>query len=152
MLKKIAFISLFAVFCLCLVGCGKKSAQINNKPVYETKQINGLDIKIKKIIELPKTKEIEHKLLKITIEGSNKNSTPQSFDAMQVTVKNSASENLAIYPTASFGEMLNSGETAEGDVFFLIEGKLTPAELIYENPDTQEEIKWDIKSIKKDDN
>lgn len=151
MLKKIALISLLTVFCGFIIGCGKNSIKITDKPSYETKEINGLEIKIKKIIELPKTKETDHKLLKITIEGKNKGPNPQSFDAMQVTVENSTNKSLDIYPSDSFGEMLGSGKTAEGEVFFSIEGKLLPAKIRYENPDTQEKIEWEIKSIQKDD-
>ncbi|CAD5902610.1 conserved hypothetical protein [Carnobacterium maltaromaticum] len=151
MLKKLALISLLTVFCIFIISYGKHSTKINDNSPYEIKQINGLTLKIKKIIELPKTKETEHKLLKITIEGSNTSPNPQSFDAMQVTVKNSANKSLDIYPSDSFGEMLGSGKTAEGEVFFSIEGKVLPAKVLYENPDTQEKIEWEIKSIQKDD-
>lgn len=151
MINKKALISVLIVLSLLVIGCKKNSTQANNKPTYEIKQINGLSIQIKEIVELPKTKETGSKLLKVTLEGTNKSPNPQSFDAMQVTVKNSVNQALEIYPSASFGEMLNSGKTANGNMFFIMKEKLLPGTLIYENPDTQDKIEWKIKSIEKDD-
>lgn len=151
MIKKKYLIIVLIVFNFLVIGCGKNSTQRNDRTTYEVKQINGLNIQIKNIVELPKTKETGSKLLRVTLEGTNKSPNPQSFDAMQVTVKNSESQALEIYPSASFGEMLNSGKTAKGDMFFLIKEKIVHGTLIYENPDTQEKIEWKIKNIQKDD-
>lgn len=149
MLKKVFLISLLTMLSFFAIGCGKNSQTNNSKKNYENKQINGLSIEIKDIVELQKTKESGKNILRIKLKGINESPEPQSFDAMQVSVKTSEGKFLDIYPSTSFGVMLSSGEQSEGDVFFLLEKKLLPAQLIYENPDTHEKIEWEIKSIKK---